>query len=1012
MSARTHSLVTHRGEQIINRWNFDFYVFTAFDAFRNGDFTAFRDFTNIIESLVVRPIDGRSDIIIKLRFMQFLSRINNGDRLDITFEDPLTPLESALNVLKSICSDMNVPHGDHQRVNNCIKEMLIIVCIRAGEFERAGEMLQKHFPKGMDSAGKKKLYMNLIRNRRRSHSALQVNSYNDFKQDMLDFIDSLYSIPEPFLLKMLLSPDSRIQSEESPQISTCPQKRSTEDYTCATSSPRGSASPPAAPMQLSLENLRLVYSKLSEMYGVSTPFSQLQRDVENEALVGNTTQSEAELHLALSETPLERIHTQKEEEVRDTGVHPELNDSNGMKETDVQELQNDTQPDSEELVTDTNAHLDLQNDTQLDSEVLVRDTDVHPELQNDTQQDSDRGKRNTDVSGEQCCPVRSLYAGMTVSRLVLEDDSQASEDDTQVDMTAQEEESTQIDIISPDRPSPQTRSQRLVNAGRLQSDPVSPATPSVNQTHTKKHRNKRRRISSDSDSDPETQTETCNGSPPPSVDQTQRETPRRTPVRHTRYTSSSPSVSQTQQEKHKETPTRHTRYTRSSPSVSQTQRETLDVSQTQQKKHKETPTRHTRNTSPSPSVKQPQRETPDVSQTQQKKPKGTPTHHTSPPASVSQTQQEKHKETPTRHTRYTSPSPSVKQPQRETPDVSQTQQKKPKGTPTHHTSPPASVSQTQQEKHKETPTRHTRYTSPSPSVKQPQRETPDVSQTQQKKPKGTPTRHTSPPASVSQTQQEKHKETPTRHTRYTSPSPSVKQTQREKQRETPARAKQCAKSSAKSDCDQRTETPEHQTPEKQQQHKRHIIVIDTESDSQQETEAQIETRNSNSSPSVNQTPREKRRETPAHQTRSSSGKKKQNKSRERIASDSESDFETEALKKTPAHHSSPLPSVSQTNTEKKHNKRARRWLDVSGTHEDWSDEESLFSGAAGSSRNSCKDKQTRKKWTLEESNWLKEGVQLFGEGRWGRIHSAYPFKDRTPVNLKDRWRTMKKLKLV
>ncbi|XP_056604389.1 telomeric repeat binding factor a isoform X3 [Triplophysa dalaica] len=910
MSACTHSLVTRRGEQIINRWNFDFYVFTAFDAFRNGDFTAFREFTNIIESLVVRPIDGRSDIIIKLRFMQFLSRINNGDRLDITFEDPLTPLESALNVLKSICSDMNVPHGDHQRVHNCIKEMLIIVCIRAGEFERAGQMLQKHFPKGMDSAGKKKLYMNLIRNRRRSHSALQVNSYNDFKQDMLDFIDSLYSIPEPFLLKMLLSPDSRIQSEESPQISACPQKRSTEDYTCATSSPRRSASPLAAPAQLSLESLRLVYSKLSEMYGVSTPFSQLQRDVENEALMESRTQSDAELHLALSETPLERFHTQQnsEEEVRDTGVHPELHDSNGMKETDVQELQNDMQRDSEEQ---------------------VRDAEVHPDLQNDTQQDSDRGKRNTDVSGEQRCPVRSLYAGMTVSRLVLEDDSQASEDDTQVDTTAQEEESTQIDIISPDRPSPQTRSHRRTNADRLQSDPVSPATPSVNHTHMKKHRNKRRRISSDPDSDPDTQTETCNGSPPPSVSQTQRETQRQTPVRHTRYTSPPASVNQTQRETRIQTPVRYTRYT--SPPAS--------VNQAQQEKQKGTPTRHT---SRSSSVNQSQRETPDVSQAQQ----------------------EKQKETPTRHTRYTSRSPSVSQSQRETPDVSQAQQEKQKGTPTRHTSR-------------------------SPSVSQSQRETPDVSQAQQ----------------------EKQKETPTRHTRYTSPSPSVSQSQREKQRETPARAKQCAKSGEKSDCDQRTESPEHQTPEKRQQHKKHIIVIDTESDSQQETEAQIETRNSSSSPSVNQTPREKRRETPAHQMRSSSGKKKQDK-RERIASDSESDFESEALKKPPAHHSSPLPSVSQINTEKQHNKRARRWLDVSGTHEDWSDEESLFSGAAGSSRNSCKEKQTRKKWTLEESNWLKEGVKLFGEGRWGRIHSAYPFKDRTPVNLKDRWRTMKKLKLV
>uniref|UniRef100_A0A4W4H1E7 Uncharacterized protein n=1 Tax=Electrophorus electricus TaxID=8005 RepID=A0A4W4H1E7_ELEEL len=57
------------------------YVYYALDSFRNEDYYSFVQFRNIIEALVDRPIDGHSEVTIKLRFMQFLSRINDGDKL-------------------------------------------------------------------------------------------------------------------------------------------------------------------------------------------------------------------------------------------------------------------------------------------------------------------------------------------------------------------------------------------------------------------------------------------------------------------------------------------------------------------------------------------------------------------------------------------------------------------------------------------------------------------------------------------------------------------------------------------------------------------------------------------------------------------------------------------------------------------------------------------------------------------------------------------------------------------
>ena len=48
----------------------------------------------------------------------------------------------------------------------------------------------------------------------------------------------------------------------------------------------------------------------------------------------------------------------------------------------------------------------------------------------------------------------------------------------------------------------------------------------------------------------------------------------------------------------------------------------------------------------------------------------------------------------------------------------------------------------------------------------------------------------------------------------------------------------------------------------------------------------------------------------------------------------------------------------------------------------------------------------RRKWNEEETKWLADGVEKFGAGNWATILKGYPFKGRTAVNLKDRWRNM------
>ncbi|XP_062862676.1 telomeric repeat binding factor a [Trichomycterus rosablanca] len=344
-SSSNHLKKVVSDEHIINRWSFDFYVSKAFEAFRNEDCVGFNELRNLIECLVVRPIDGHTDMMIKLRFMQFLSRINDGDKLGVTFQNPLTPLESALSVLECICTEVDVPQKTLEQVHTAIREMLITVCIKSKQFDKAEEMLVKHFPKGMDSVGKKKLFVNLIKRRCSTHAVLNRSSYSEFKQDMLDFIEKLYQIPDPFLIKMVklsrqgwnIDVGVDIHSETNNVVTeeSCTQDRATQspepinqltghEHHQLSNSKQNTpvknnlsqtpSSSSLVTVKLSFGKLRAVYPGLADQFSVTIPFSQLEEEVEEEAQQDSGLDADAgELHLRLTATPMEGLYSEEEQ---------------------------------------------------------------------------------------------------------------------------------------------------------------------------------------------------------------------------------------------------------------------------------------------------------------------------------------------------------------------------------------------------------------------------------------------------------------------------------------------------------------------------------------------------------------------------------------------------------------------------------------------------------------------------------------------------------------------------
>ncbi|XP_020643937.3 telomeric repeat-binding factor 2 isoform X1 [Pogona vitticeps] len=196
-SAETRGEAT---EQQANVWVMVFYLHQALQAFRAGRTRDFRQLRDVMNAVLVRPLVLEKSICLRLRIVQFLSRIEEDWTIDA--KTKLTPLECALQLLDKMKEELKMEESVFQKIRKQIKEAAVITCVKNKEYEQASKILKKHLSKDESSQEMRTLLQSIIAEKNFSHPVIWNFSYPSFQQTMFMFMEGYLDDSEPFLLKM------------------------------------------------------------------------------------------------------------------------------------------------------------------------------------------------------------------------------------------------------------------------------------------------------------------------------------------------------------------------------------------------------------------------------------------------------------------------------------------------------------------------------------------------------------------------------------------------------------------------------------------------------------------------------------------------------------------------------------------------------------------------------------------------------------------------------------------
>lgn len=188
-------------DSVVNRWLVDYYFLRSLDAFKEGQYQDFCGRREVLNKVLVHPVELTDAMPTKIRVLEFLSQINEGEKFDLSFESDssVTPLESALMLLELMNQEFSIQQQDFENAHASISEMIVGIFIKNNKFDRAEKILNKHFPKPM--VGKKAIFKGLINRKSKTHEVIKQINFQRFREEMLAFCQGLFKFTVPFLHK-------------------------------------------------------------------------------------------------------------------------------------------------------------------------------------------------------------------------------------------------------------------------------------------------------------------------------------------------------------------------------------------------------------------------------------------------------------------------------------------------------------------------------------------------------------------------------------------------------------------------------------------------------------------------------------------------------------------------------------------------------------------------------------------------------------------------------------------